>query len=339
MKVKKKKLSGNKSTPAGAQAVKLGPDGQPKRGRGRPRKNPVPETAAQVKLGPDGQPKRGRGRPRKNPVEGQISAPTPVVRTITPPMPVTVEREVAKKLKPKASGPVSRAAKVVKTRVKQGKAMTKAGSVGSSGPQKLPRLIGPKTVRSLQGKTLLQLQSKKRMNSLYVVNMLPNHNVMVEVGEGAFILPDSWLPYDLSTHAEPSAYLKSPSFRALLSPTPKRGPLLKVIDAETALAIIESQDGQAEQGRLQMVERGIQPTTRQANTNVIKKELKDLMKEVDSGRIKPRSAAAVLVNLVTNEAEKAYVLRRSTNSAITTAIRSLKLSGARATVRGDDTSE
>jgi hypothetical protein len=125
------------------------------------------------------------------------------------------------------------------------------------------------------------------------------------------------------------------SFRALLSSTTKRGPLLKAIDAETALSILQSAAGQNELVRLQTVEKGVQPTSRQTNTTVIKRELKDLMKEIDSGKIKPRSAAAVLSNLITNEAEKAYVLRRSSNTAITTAVRGLKLSGARASVKGD----
>lgn len=158
---------------------------------------------------------------------------------------------------------------------------------------------------------------------------------MVEVNDKPVVIPDSWLPFDLSTHAEPSSYLKSLSFRALMSATSKRGPLLKVIDATTAGMILESTAGQNEMARLQLAEKSITPVSKEAQTSIIKSELKSLMKDLDSGRIKARPAAAILSNLITNEKERAYVLKRNSNTTITTAVRGLKLAGSKATVRGD----
>jgi len=44
---------------------------EPKRGRGRPRKNPIEQQSKPVEDVPLLEPKRGRGRPRKNPIEQQ----------------------------------------------------------------------------------------------------------------------------------------------------------------------------------------------------------------------------------------------------------------------------
>lgn len=193
--------------------------------------------------------------------------------------------------------------------------------------------VTERTVRALKGQSLLSLQSKKRMNSLFVVNMHKNHNVMVEVSGTTVLVPDTWIPYDLSTHAEPHNFLQSASFRSLISPTATRGPLLKVVDSKTALYILESQEADVERQRLRMIQEEVKPITKTVKRTV-SPQLKEFMAKLGSGEIKPRSASSLLSNLVKNEAERAYVLKHSTHNSVSAAARALKLSADGATIRG-----
>lgn len=174
------------------------------------------------------------------------------------------------------------------------------------------------------------------MNSLFVVNMVKDHNVMVEVAGSSVTVPNTWIPYDLSTHAEPASFLQSASFRSSVSPTATRGPLLKVIDSKTALYILESAEANDERNRLRGIQEEIKPITKAARRTV-STQLKEFMEKLSNGEIKPRSASALLGNLVKNEAERAYVLKHSTHNSVSAAARALKLVGEGASIRGSAT--